>query len=180
MSEPFLGQIKMFAGNFAPRSYAFCDGQLLQIVQYTALFSLLGTTYGGDGKTTFALPNLQGRAPMHAGSGPGLSPHRLGESGGSETATLTEAQMPSHTHLLGAVNQTSTSQAPSGNALSNTAYSTGRGGTPTGTQAYGVAGNLVSIGELGSAGAGAAHGNVQPRLGINYIISLQGIYPQRS
>jgi microcystin-dependent protein len=117
---------------------------------------------------------------MHAGNGPGLSPRRLGESRGSEAVTLTEAQMPSHTHLLGAVNQTSTSQAPSGNALSNTAYSTGRGGAPTGTQAYGAAGNLISIGELGSTGAGAAHGNVQPRLGINYIISLQGIYPPRS
>ena len=96
MSEPFIAEIRIFAGNFAPRSWAFCNGQLLPISQNTALFSLVGTTYGGDGRTTFGVPNLQGRAPMHAGNGPGLSSRRLGESGGVETVTLTETQMPNH------------------------------------------------------------------------------------
>ena len=98
MSEPFLAEIRIFAGNFAPRNWAFCNGQLLPIAQNTALFSLIGTTYGGDGRTTTALPNLQGRAPMHPGNGPGLTPRRLGESGGTETITLTESQMPNHQH----------------------------------------------------------------------------------
>ena len=103
MSEPVIAEIRIFAGNFAPRNWAFCNGQLLPIAQNTTLFSLIGTTYGGDGRTTTALPNLQGRAPMHPGRGPGLTTRRLGESGGSETTTLTEAQMPSHTHgLMGA------------------------------------------------------------------------------
>ena len=98
MSEPFIAEIRIFAGNFAPRGWAFCDGQLLPISQNTALFALIGTTYGGDGRTTTALPNLQGRAPMHPGRGPGLTSRRLGQNGGSETITLTEAQLPNHTH----------------------------------------------------------------------------------
>ena len=100
MSEPFIAEIRIFAGNFAPRGWAFCDGQLLQISQNTALFSLVGTTYGGDGRTTFGLPNLKGRAPMHAGGGPDLTERRLGQSGGAETVTLTEADMPTHTHTM--------------------------------------------------------------------------------
>jgi microcystin-dependent protein len=98
MSEPFIAEIRIFAGNFAPRGWAFCDGQLLPISQNTALFSLIGTTYGGDGRTTTALPNLQGRAPMHPGRGPGLTERRLGQKGGVETVTLSEAQMPNHNH----------------------------------------------------------------------------------
>ena len=100
MSEPFIAEIRIFAGNFAPRSWAFCNGQLLPIAQNTALFSLIGTTYGGDGRTTTALPNLQGKAPMHPGRGPGLTVRQLGQTGGSETVSLTEAQMPSHNHSL--------------------------------------------------------------------------------
>jgi microcystin-dependent protein len=100
MSEPFIAEIRIFAGNFAPRGWAFCNGQLLPVAQNTALFSLIGTTYGGDGRTTTALPNLQGRAPMHPGRGPGLTSRRLGESGGSETVTLSTAQMPNHNHPL--------------------------------------------------------------------------------
>ncbi|MFY1113097.1 MAG: tail fiber protein, partial [Methanosarcinaceae archaeon] len=99
-SEPFIGEIRMFAGNFAPRGWAFCDGQLLPISQNTALFSILGTTYGGDGRTTFGLPDLRGRVPVHAGSGPGLSTVRLGDTGGAETVTLSQAQMPSHNHTI--------------------------------------------------------------------------------
>ena len=98
MSEPFIAEIKIFAGNFAPRGWAFCSGQLLQIAENTALFSLVGTTYGGDGRTTFGLPDLQGRAPMHPGSGPGLSSYRLGPKTGAETVTLSDNQMPSHSH----------------------------------------------------------------------------------
>ena len=105
MSEPFVAEIRIFAGNFAPRNWAFCNGQLLPISQNTALFSLIGTTYGGDGRTTTALPNLQGRAPMHAGRGPGLTDRRLGQKGGVETVTLSEAQMPNHTHTLQATEE---------------------------------------------------------------------------
>ena len=112
MSEPFIAEIRIFAGNFAPRSWAFCNGQVLPISQNTALFSLIGTTYGGDGRSTMALPNLQGRAPMHPGRGPGLTDRRLGERGGVETVTLTEAQMPSHSHSFNGVNDLGELQIP--------------------------------------------------------------------
>ena len=112
MSEPFLAEIRIFAGNFAPRGWAFCNGQLLPIAQNTALFSLIGTTYGGDGRTTTGLPNLQGRAPMHPGRGPGLTARRLGESGGAETVTLSESQMPSHTHIPRGTTGVNSSETP--------------------------------------------------------------------
>jgi len=113
VSEPFIAEIRIFAGNFAPRGWAFCNGQLLPISQNTALFSLIGTTYGGDGRTTTALPNLQGRAPMHAGNGPGLTSRRLGERAGTTTVTLSEAQMPNHTHAMhGSENEFDTADGP--------------------------------------------------------------------
>lgn len=170
MSEPFIAEIRIFAGNFAPRSWAFCNGQLLPISQNTALFSLIGTTYGGDGRTTTALPNLQGRAPMHPGRGPGLTARRLGERGGSETITLSEAQMPQHTHTLIGSQEDAGATTPQNNHLA------------AGNQIYGAASNLVPMATqaLPNTGGSQAHNNMQPYLAINYIIALQGLYPSRS
>ncbi len=176
MSEPFIAEIRIFAGNFAPRSWAFCDGQLLPIAQNTALFSLIGTTYGGDGRTTTALPNLQGRAPMHPGRGPGLTSRRLGEKVGVETVTLSEAQIPSHSHTV----RGTTGGAAVINPLTNqSAFARSAGG-----QAYhnATSSNLVDLASetLSTTGGGQAHTNVQPFLAINFIIALQGLYPSRS
>ncbi|MCB1032393.1 MAG: phage tail protein [Acidobacteria bacterium] len=172
MSEPFIAEIRIFAGNFAPRSWAFCNGQLLPISQNTALFSLIGTTYGGDGRTTTALPNLEGRAPMHPGRGPGLTSRRLGERGGVETVTLTEAQMPNHTHTVMAANEIGELRGPAGNALARSSSAT----------AYHTATSLVEMADqaLPSAGGSQAHNNMQPFLTMNFIIALQGLYPSRS
>ena len=171
MSEPFIAEIKIFAGNFPPRSWAFCNGQLLPIAQNTALFSLIGTTYGGDGRTTTGLPNLQGRAPMHPGRGPGLTQRRLGEKVGSETVPLATSQMPAHGHGLNAA--ANLTQADASNTVGfgpTTMYSTG--GNPQDMAAE----------ALGSAGAAVPqpHNNMQPFLTLNFIIALQGVYPSRS
>ena len=175
MSEPFLAEIRIFAGNFAPRGWAFCDGQLLPIAQNTALFSLIGTTYGGDGRSTTALPNLQGRAPMHPGRGPGLTSRRLGERGGVEMVTLTEAQMASHTHTLRAANVPfGTLQAPT--AQRTLARSSGNA-WQTDTSS-----NLVQLNNqaLPDAGGSQPHNNLQPLLAMTFIIALVGLYPSRS
>jgi microcystin-dependent protein len=170
MADPFVAEIRMFAGNFAPTGWALCNGQLLPISQNTALFSLLGTIYGGDGRTTFALPNLQGKAPMHYGQGPGLSPHFLGETGGEESVTLQSSQMPVHTHLPVAAGSAATTGTPSENVrLAQTAV---------GTNIYGPAADLQSLGT--PAGGGQPHNNMQPYLALNFIIALQGIFPPRS
>lgn len=175
MSEPFIAEIRIFAGNFAPRGWAFCDGQLLPISNNTALFSLIGTTYGGDGRTTTALPNLQGRAPMHPGRGPGLTARRLGERVGVETVTLTEAQIPSHTHTVRA------SQAL---GIPNLEPSNTTSIARTQIPAYqtNTSGSLVDMASqtLSTTGGGQAHDNVQPYLTLNFIIALQGLYPSRS
>ena len=174
MSEPFIAEIRIFSGNFAPRSWAFCDGQLLPIAQNTALFSLIGTTYGGDGRTTTALPDLQGRAPMHAGRGPGLTSRRLGQKIGVETVTLTEAQIPAHSHALRSTAAPAQVKDPIGNVFAESpdedAYNSA---TP---------GNLVTMNAdmVGNAGGGLSHTNVQPYLTLNFIIALQGLYPSRS
>lgn len=173
MSEPFLAEIRIFAGNFAPRGWAFCNGQLLPIAQNTALFSLIGTTYGGDGRTTTALPDLKGRAPMHPGRGPGLTARRLGERGGTETVTLTEAQMPSHQHQAEASDNNATFNDPGGRLIA-------RG--PTRISAFYVAtGTLgdMRAGSLQNTGGSLAHNNVQPFLTMNFIIALVGLYPSR-
>jgi len=172
MSEPFIAEIRIFAGNFAPRGWAFCDGQLLPISQNTALFSLIGTTYGGDGRTTTALPNLQGRAPMHPGRGPGLTARRLGERGGADTVTLSEAQMPAHTHLLQATAVPGNDNDPPGGYYAASA----------GANVYGTPGTLVSMAgpALDAAGGGQPHNNMQPFLTLNFIIALVGLYPSRS
>lgn len=175
MSEPFIAEIRIFAGNFAPRSWAFCNGQLLPISQNTALFSLIGTTYGGDGRTTTALPNLEGRAPMHPGRGPGLTSRRLGQRGGVETVTLTEAQMPQHRHTMRADSFRASSQVPSANQVP--AQSMGGLAYQTDTSS-----NLVPMADAAvlPAGGSQAHNNLQPFLAINFIIALQGLYPSRS
>lgn len=172
MSEPFIAEIRIFAGNFAPRSWAFCDGQLLPISQNTALFSLIGTTYGGDGRSTMALPNLQGRAPMHPGRGPGLTARRLGQTGGVERVTLSEAQMPSHKHTAIGSGDSANQRGPSGNLP---AVGIGRGAA-----AYQNSSNLVDFERLGDSGGSQSHENMQPFLTLNYIIALQGLYPSRS
>lgn len=173
MSEPFIAEIRIFAGNFAPRSWAFCDGQLLPVSQNTALFSLIGTTYGGDGRSTTALPNLKGRIPMHPGRGPGLTARRLGQRGGTEMVSLTEAQMPNHTHTLRGTNNPSTVFIPDSNqslgrSLGGNAYSNGTPNVNLADQA------------LPSTGGSQAHNNLQPFIAMNFIIALQGLYPSRS
>jgi microcystin-dependent protein len=173
MEEPFIGEIALFAGNFAPVGWAFCDGRTLQISQYQALYSLLGVTYGGDGRTTFALPDLRGRAPISFGQGPGLSLYPLGQKGGSETTTLTTAQMPAHTHPLNASTLPADQAAPTGNALAvNPARSSAMyHAVPTNTALHQTA--------IGVAGGTQPIDNRQPYLAINYIIALEGFYPER-
>lgn len=169
MSDPFIGEIKMFAGNFAPQGWALCDGQLLPIAQNAALFSLLGTTYGGDGRTTFALPDLRGRVPLHPGQGPGLSQRRLGEKSGQESVTLSEAQMPAHTHTAQARPVSAGRNDPENALLARRrAYD----GEPAPTV-------TMHPDAIGSAGGGQDHENMQPYLCINFIIALQGLFPSR-
>lgn len=178
MSEPFIAEIRIFAGNFAPRGWAFCNGEILPISQNTALFSLIGTTYGGDGRSTTALPNLEGRAPMHPGRGPGLTTRRLGQRGGVEMVTLTEAQLPNHRHDMQAVQRTQATRGnsldPAGNLLA----------TPETGTAYvdDVAADHVTMATdmIGNTGGSQAHNNLQPFLTMNFIIALVGLYPSRS
>jgi microcystin-dependent protein len=178
MSEPFLGQIMLVGFNFAPQGWAFCDGSLLSISQNTALFSLLGTTYGGNGTTTFALPDLRGRAALGFGNGPGLSPYVLGQSTGSETVTLTAGQMPAHNHLVAANAANGNVLSPSGADL---AQSEGRGG-PSNTYSTPPMTAPVTLdpATVQPSGGSGPHPNIQPVLALNYIIALQGIYPSRS
>ena len=170
MTTPFVGEIKIFAGNFAPTGHALCNGQLMPISQNTALFSILGTTYGGDGKSTFALPDLQGRSPMHPGQGPGLSLHILGEQSGTETETLGVTQMPAHVHALSGSTAASAS-TPSNGLL-------GQASAPV----YGGASNLVQMASQAVSAVGGAqpHDNRQPYLALTFIIALQGVFPPRS
>ena len=172
MSDPFIGEVRIFAGNFPPRGWAFCNGQLMPISQNTALFSLLGTTYGGNGMSNFALPDLQGRAPMQHGQGPGLSPRDLGETGGSETVTLLQTEVPQHNHLVGA--QTVAlggSATPAGNTLSR----------PASGNLYGSGPPNVSMAPqaLAPAGGDQPHNNMMPYLTLYFCIALQGVFPPR-
>lgn len=175
MSSPFVGEIRIFCGNFAPRGWAFCNGQLLAISSNTALFSLLGTNYGGNGVSTFGLPNLQGRNPLHRGQGPGLTSYVLGEIGGVETVTLNSTQIPSHTHTAQADSTGGGGTAPTAGAYWGTVA---RGGTPP----YGPATNLAAMNPalLSNVGGGLPHNNMSPYLALTFIVALQGIYPARS
>jgi microcystin-dependent protein len=165
----------MFGGNFAPRGNAFCNGQILSIAQNTALFSLLGTTYGGNGQTTFGLPNLQGRAPMHFGQGPGLSNRSLGQQGGVETVTLNTTQIPAHNHQANALNAAGNQTSPSG----NTWASSSGGRTPP--PLYASSSNTqMNASAMGNTGGSQPHNNMPPFLCISFIIALQGIFPTRN
>ncbi len=174
MSNPFLAEIRIFTGNFAPKGWAQCNGQLMPISQNTALFSLLGTTYGGDGKSTFALPNLQGCAPMQAGQGPGLSLRDLGETGGEQTVTLLQTEMPAHSH--GA-------QAASSGAVPDPGANAWASGLKGHAALYAASGNTnVPMHPLGTTitGGNQPHNNMMPFLGLTFIIALQGVFPARS
>ena len=175
MSEPFIAEIRIFAGNFAPYGWAFCDGALLPIATNTALFSIIGTTYGGDGRTTMALPNMQGRTPMHPGRGPGLTARRLGERIGTENETLTELQMPSHHHMVRA-HAGAGAEATPGNTTAIASASARDALYQTDTQS-----NIVEMdeGTVSNTGGGQSHYNMQPVLSLNFIIALQGLYPSR-
>ena len=172
MADPFVAEIRIFPFTFAPKGWAWCNGQVLPIVQNTALFALVGTTYGGDGTSTFALPDLQGRAPMHPGQGPGLSPRDLGEAGGTETVALLESEMPSHSHPVSGSNGPANLQTPAADSVLGRA----------GTAAYlDTPGNLapMSGAAVAPAGSGAPHNNMQPHLTLNFTIALQGVFPPR-
>jgi len=169
MSTPYIGQIKMFGGNFAPRGWAFCSGQLLAISQNSALFSIVGTTYGGDGRTTFGLPDLRGRVAIHQGSGPGLSTRQLGQKGGTETNTLNAVQLPSHSHPLNAKEE-GTSDNPAGGFIAG-----------NGTNSFGTGSDAVMAGNaVQPIGNNLPVNNIQPYACVNYIIALEGIYPSRN
>ena len=168
---PFIGEVRWFAGNFAPRGWALCDGQLLDIASNTPLFSLLGTTYGGDGRITFGLPDLRGRGMVHEGRGPGLTDRRLGGKSGTETETLTANQMPNHTHTLRADSSGGDSVLPNDRVISKVGRLRVFDGAPD-----------VDMGtsSIASAGNGQSHNNMQPNVALNCIIALQGIYPSRN
>jgi microcystin-dependent protein len=173
MADPFVGEIRIYPFNFAPKGWAFCAGQLMPISQNTALFSLLGTTYGGDGKSTFALPNMQGNAPMHPGQGPGLSLHDLGETGGSQTITLLQSEMPAHSHGVQAAPSVvaGDSNIAQGNAFAKSSQG----------NVYSPAQNLIAMSgsTLAPAGGDLPHNNMMPYLTLNFCVALQGIFPAR-
>ena len=170
--DPFVAEIRIFPFSFAPKGWAFCDGQILPLSQNTALFSLLGTTYGGDGKSNFALPNMQGNAPMHPGQGPGLSLHDLGETGGSETVSLLESEIPSHSHSFIASQADGISRLPAANLVANM----------IGVNGYAVPGAVVQMNgqSIAPAGGDQPHNNLQPYLTLYFNIALQGVYPPRT
>ena len=171
--DPFIAEIKLFAGNFAPRGWAFCEGQLLPINQNSALFSIIGTIYGGDGRSTFALPDLRGRTPIGPGNGPGLSSYREGQKGGVEHVTLTTNQIPSHNHRINAVTTGGNSTTPTNHLLGDSAaFDDEFSNANPNTQ---MASSMVA-----NTGGGQSHENRQPFLAIYYIIALQGVFPSRS
>jgi microcystin-dependent protein len=170
MADPFLSEIRIVGFNFAPRGWAFCDGQLLPINQNQALYALLGTMYGGDGRTTFALPDMRGRTPLHFGQGPGLSQRLIGSKAGTENHTLSVDEIPEHNHTLNASSQVGNTNLPGGNVMA---------ATPA--QIYRNPTNLIPLdsGSLTSSGSGGSHNNMQPYLTLSFCIALQGVFPSR-
>lgn len=191
-SSPFIAEIRMFAGNFAPRFWAFCNGQILPIAQNTALFSLLGTTYGGNGQTTFGLPDLRGRSPIHWGQGPGLSPYVLGEVSGTETVTVLTSQMPAHTHVITGGGGQASIGFPCSNGAGNSDSPAGNipAVTPSGDEQYveaaSATGTMAPVTLTIPAPTAAATGGTQPHenrspyLAVSFIIALNGIFPSRN
>ncbi|OON68235.1 phage tail protein [Hymenobacter sp. CRA2] len=181
MDEAYIGSIVLFAGTFAPRGWAFCNGQQLSIAQNTALFSILGTTYGGNGQTTFGLPDLRGRVPVHSGmsQGPGLSPYQLGQMSGTENVTLTTAELPAHNHQLNVSKSAGSVSNPAGGFLAITNGTDVNGESVT-VNAYAPNGDATAApASIGLAGGNKPVNLVQPVLGLNYIICLQGLFPSR-
>jgi microcystin-dependent protein len=174
MADPFVAEIRIFPFNFAPRGWAWCDGQLLPISQNTALFSLLGTTYGGNGASNFALPNLQGRAPMHPGQGPGLSLRDLGETGGSETVTLLQSEIPSHSHTMSAYASDPADRFSNANGVSLGRSNNGNAWAPPANLA------AMSNAMLSSFGGSQPHNNMMPYLTLYFCIAMQGVFPPRA
>lgn len=181
MSAPFVAEIRIFGFNFPPKGWAFCAGQILPISQNTALFSLLGTTYGGDGKSTFALPNLEGNAPMHPGQGPGLSLHDLGETGGSTSVTVLQTEMASHNHAFQANAATATNASPANAVYMKGHYNDGQGHQGQ-VDLYTTIAPTTALNPavLSIAGGNQPHNNMQPYLTLNFCIALQGVYPPRT
>ena len=175
MTDPFLAEIRMFGGNFAPYGWALCNGQLMAISQNTALFSLLGTTYGGDGRVTFGLPNLMGTAPMQQGQGPGLSQRWLGETGGEQTVTLTSAEMPVHTHLPNAYDGGGDATTPADGVWASAL----NGRVPATMFSDAAPDQVMNAQATTATGGSQPHNNMPPYLCVSFIIALQGIYPQR-
>ena len=171
MADPFVAEIRVFPFNFPPTGWAACDGQLMPISQNTALFALLGTVYGGDGKSNFAIPNLQGSVPMHPGQGPGLSLYELGQSGGSETIQLLQSQIPSHTHFVEVSDSIGDNPNPSGNALAKANVYVPANSSPAAALAPQA---------LAPTGGNQSHPNLMPGLTMNFCIALQGVFPPRS
>jgi microcystin-dependent protein len=171
MSEAYVGEIRMFAGNFAPRGWAFCDGQLLAVSQNDALFSLIGTIYGGDGRSTFGLPDLRGRVPLHEGTGPGLTPRPIGQKSGVETVAITASQIAAHTHQLMASTDGASDSSPTDNVTATSGSSNIYGSNTS------VAMDPSAIATAGSNAQ--AHSNLMPTQCVNFIVALVGIYPSR-
>ena len=180
MAEAFLGEIRMVGWNFAANGWALCNGQLMSISQNSALFSLLGTTYGGDGVTTFALPNLQGRVPIHQGTGLGLSPYTIGQVSGDESIKLLPNQMPAHSHLMGVSNLPGALADPTNAILGQGNSGAGRSPVPVSNYVSTAATGTLAPTAIASSGNNESHSNIQPFLCINFIIALNGIFPSRN
>jgi microcystin-dependent protein len=178
--EPYIGQVQLFSFNFPPKDWAFCDGRLLSIAQNQALFSLIGTTYGGDGITTFALPDLRGRTPIGFGQGPGLTSRQMGEESGAEAVTLISSQMPAHNHLLMASSQPATQSSPENHLLAVSNGVDNSSDSPVNVNTYGTtATTTANPMAIGVSGGNQPHNNMQPYLAMNYCIALYGVFPSR-